>query len=265
VAESGLPGGGPSEKGVGLDPDIPGTSTFSKPSEEDAREPDIKDESMYRRDKADDLLKDQTKPDERDHQYARPTYRRPGPHVDDDSITRYPYRDGIPNRHNAAIAENVAQLWLLKCAHEAPVSFEAPIRVASKLSEIEQGLNPQVTQRAATCVAVTKRADVPNLRWIFSVDCGHGPKMVKLKAARKGNMTAIAKMEVNFSCSCKAWRWLGSEYHAKGEGYLDGRPTGTASTPNIKDPARVNRVCKHVAAVMSKVRGWSIPVKKKGK
>ena len=185
--------------------------------------------------------------------------------MDDDSITKYPYRDGIPNRHNAAIAESVAQLWLLKCAHEAPVSFEAPVRVASKLSEIEQGLNPKVNERAATCVAVTKRADVSNLRLIFSVDCGHGPKMVKLKAARKGNMTAIAKMNVNFSCSCKAWRWLGSEYHAKGEKYLDGRPTGTASTPDIKDPARINRVCKHVAAVMSKVRGWSIPIKKKGK
>ena len=271
VAESGLPGGGPSEKGVGLDPDIPGTSTFSKPSEEGAREPDVEDSSMYKVDDADNLLKDQNKQDEIDHSHARPTYRRPGPHVDDDSITRYPYRNNIPDRHNAsitsnaAIAENVAQLWLLKCAHESQVSFEAPVRVASKLSEIEQGLNPKVNERATACVATTKRTDVPNLRWIFSVDCGHGPKMVRLKAARKGNMTALAKMDVNFSCSCKAWRWLGSEYHAKGEGYLDGRPTGTASTPNIKDPARVNRVCKHVAAVMSKVRGWSIPVKKKGK
>jgi hypothetical protein len=265
VAESGLPGTGPSQKGVGLDPDIPGSATFSKPDDEDERKPDVEDTSMYKVDDADDLLKDQNKPDEIDHSHARPTYRRPGPHVDDDSITKYPYRDGIPNRHNAAIAESVAQLWLLKCAHEAPVSFEAPVRVASKLSEIEQGLNPKVNERAATCVAVTKRADVSNLRWIFSVDCGHGPKMVKLKAARKGNMTAIAKMNVNFSCSCKAWRWLGSEYHAKGEKYLDGRPTGTASTPDIKDPARINRVCKHVAAVMSKVSGWSIPIKKKGK
>ena len=266
VAESGLPGTGPSQRGVGLDPSIPGTATYSKPSDEDAREPDIGDGSTYRVDDADSLLKDQKKPDEIDHSHAQPTYRRPGPHVKDDgSITKYPYRDGIPNRHNAAIVENVAQLWLLKCAHEISVSFENPVKVASKLSEIETGLNPSTRQRATTCVVAVKRADVPNLRWIFSVDCGNGPKMVRLKATRKGNVTAVAKMDLSLSCSCKAWRWLGSEYHAKGEGYLDGKPTGTASTPNVKDPDRVNRVCKHVAAVMSKVRTWSIPVKKKGK
>lgn len=265
VAESGLPGTGPSQKGVGLDPNIPGSSTYSKPSGEDERKPTIEDHSMYRHDLADDFPKDQSKPDERDHQYAQPAYARPGEVDDDYSKTKYPYRDGIPNRHNASIVENVAQLWLLKCAHEVPVSLEDPVRVASKLSEIERGLNPDTEQRATECVATTKRTDVPNLRWIFSVDCGNGPKMVRLKAARKGNITALAKMDVSLSCSCKAWRWLGSEYHAKGEGYLDGKPVGTASTPNIKDPARVNRVCKHVAAVMSKVRGWSIPVKKKGK
>jgi hypothetical protein len=266
VAESGLPGTGPSQKGVGLDPSIPGSSTYSKPSGEDEREPDIEDGSMYRVDDADGLLKDQNKPDEIDHSHAKPTYNRPGPHVrDDGSITKYPYRDGIPNRHNASLVENVAQLWLLKCAHEESVSLVAPVRVASKLSEIENGLNPSTRQRSASCVATIKRTDVPNLRWIFSVDCGNGPKMVRLKAARKGNVTALSKMDVSLSCSCKAWRWLGSEYHAKSDGYLDGKPTGTASTPNIKDPTRVNRVCKHVAAVMSKVRAWSIPVKKKGK
>jgi hypothetical protein len=70
-------------------------------------------------------------------------------------------------------------------------------------------------------------------------------------------------MDVYFSCSCKAWRWLGSEYHSKGEGYIDGKPVGTASTPDIKDPDRINRVCKHVAAVISRVQEWKIPAKKK--
>jgi hypothetical protein len=265
VAESGLPGTGPSEKGVSLDPDIPGTSTYAKPSGEDERKPTIEDHSMYRHDMADDFPKDQNKPDERDHQYAQPAYARPGEVDDDYSKTKYPYRNQIKDRHNASIVENVAELWLLKCAHEAPVFLESPVRVASKLSEIETGLNPTTRQRATKCVSTIKRTDVPNLRWIFSVDCGNGPKMVRLKAIRKGNITALAKMDVSFSCSCKAWRWLGSEYHAKGESYLDGKPVGTASTPNIKDPARVNRVCKHVAAVMSKVRGWSIPVKKNGR
>lgn len=265
VAESGLPSGGPLQKGVSVDPDIPGSSTFAKPSEEDERKPDVEDSSMYKVDDADDLLKDQTKPDAIDHQNARPTLRRPGPHVDDDSITRYPYRDGVPNRHNASIAESVAQLWLLKCAHEAPVSFFDTLRVATKINEVQQGVDQRINQRATACVATVKRADIPNLRWIFSVDCGNGPKMVKLKAKRKGNVTSITKMDVSISCSCKAWRWLGSEYHAKSNGYLDGKPVGTAAAPTIQDPGGVNKICKHVAAVLFKVRSWSIPMPKRGK
>jgi hypothetical protein len=266
VGESGLPGTGPSDKGVSLDSDIPGSATFAKPSEEDARQPDVEDSSMYKVDDADDLLKDQGRGDEIDHSKANPTFNRPGPRTDKDyNETHYPYRDGIPNRHNAALVEDVVQLYLLRTAHEVVVSLESPIRVAAKISDIEDGLNPNVRLKARSCSVGVKRVDVANLRWIFTVDCGNGSKMVRLKAARKGNITALARMDVSFSCSCKAWRWLGSEYHAKQDHYLDGKPTGTASTPDIKDPTRVNRVCKHVAAVIGHARKWSIPTRKRGK
>lgn len=266
VAESGLPGTGPSDRGVSLDSDIPGSATFAKPSEEDARQPDVEDTSMYKVDDADDLLKDQGKGDEIDHSEAKPTYNRPGPRTDKDfNQTPYPYRDKIPNRHNASVIEDVVQLYLLRTAHEVRVPLDSQLRVATKISEIEEGLNPKVLTKARTCSVGVKRVDVTNLRWIFTVDCGNGPKMVRLKAARKGNITALAKMDVSFSCSCKAWRWLGSEYHAKQDRYLDGKPTGTASTPDIKDPTRVNRVCKHVAAVIGHARKWSIPTRKRGK
>lgn len=263
LSESKLPGTDPAPKGVTLDTELPGQSTFAKPPGESPRDPKIEDTSMYRRDNADDLLKNQTLPDSRDHQYARPTYRRPGPHVDDDSITKYPNRDEIPNRHNAALVENVVQLWLLRTAHEVPVSLEGRNKVAVRLSEIARGLNPKVTQRARSCTATLKRADVRNLRWIFSVDCGNGSKMVRLKASRKRGVVALAKMDVSMSCSCKAWRWLGSEHHAQREKYLDGKPVGTASDPIIKDPDKVNRVCKHVASVIDQVRKWTVPSTKK--
>jgi hypothetical protein len=110
-----------------------------------------------------------------------------------------------------------------------------------------------------------KRADIANLRWIFSVDCGNGPKVVKLSAIRKGNITKFSKLELELSCSCPAWRWLGPEFHAKGEDFLLGKPIGTASTPDIRDPERDNRVCKHVAAALSVARGWEIPKQKKRK
>lgn len=263
VAESKLPSGDPASKGVSLDPEIPGSATWAKPSGEPPREQGKGDQSMYHVDNADDLLKDQTTPDSINHELAKPTYRRPGPHVDYNK-TKYPYRDNIPNRHNASlIVANVTQLWLLRTAHEAQVTFTGPVKVAARLSEIEQGLNPKVRDRAGTCKATLKRADVGNLRWIFSVNCGNGPKMVRLKAQRKGKVVALAKMDVFFSCSCPAWRWLGSEFHAKGETYLDGKPKGTASPPDIKDPERVNRVCKHVAAVLNQVRSWEVPAKAK--
>jgi len=264
VSQSGLPQGDPAGRGVSLDPSIPGAATCAKPSGEDPREPEVEESSIYRMDNADGLLKDQRKPDEIDHSEARPTYQRPG--EQNSPKTKYPYRDGIPNRHNAnnrTLVQNVVSLWLLREAHEVEIPLEGYLKLAVKLSEIEGGLNPKVLERSQKCSVSVKRVDIPNLRWMFTVDSGNGPKLVRMKATRKGNVLSIAKMDVTFSCSCKAWRWLGAEYHASREKYLDGKPVGTASTPDIRDPDRINRVCKHVAAVISRVRGWSIPVKKK--
>lgn len=269
VAESGLPGGGPSDRGISLDPSIPGASTFAKPVD-DTREFDKSAPgSLYRKDGPDGLNKEQDSPsgDRRQNEWLTPSYAKPGGQPKDDkTITKYPYRDGIPNQHNAAsdvgVIQNVVNLWLLKTAHELVISLEGQLKVAVKLSEVEFGLNPRVIDRSRKCAVSLKRADIPNLRWIFSVDAGNGPKLVRLKAVRKGNTTALAKMDVVLSCSCQAWRWLGSEYHAKRENYLEGKPVGTASTPDIKDPTRINRVCKHVAAVIRQVKTWTVPVKK---
>jgi len=259
VAESGLPGGGPSPRGVSLDSSIPGTATFSKPVE-DIREPDkAEGGSIYRKDDPDSLAKPQTGYDGRDLSQVRPSYSSPGPN--DGSITKYPYRDGIPNAHNAGLVSSVVQLWLLKSAREIQVDLTLPSKVAATLAEIEAGLNPKTQMKAKSCSSTLKRADIANLRWIFSVDCGNGPRLVRLKAVRSGKVVSLTKMGLFFSCSCPGWQWLGPEYHAKGENYIDGKPRGTASPPNIKDPNRVNRVCKHVAAVLSQVRAWQIPNK----
>ena len=153
----------------------------------------------------------------------------------------------------------VVGTWLLRFAHEAGVDFGAPTRVAATLAEVTQNLSPKVRLRAQACTVTLKRVDSRNLRWLFSVDCGNGPKVVRLKAKRKAvTVKALAKMDVSASCSCKAWQWLGPEHNADQGGYLDGSPVGTASPPDIKDPARVNRVCKHVAAVISFVKAWTI-------
>ena len=272
VAEAKLPEGGPADKGLSLDKDIPGTSTYNKP------EGDIRDDgkaepgSIYKVDGPGDMAKpqdggggggDDGTNDTRDHADFKPTFTGPGGRPPDDpTVTDYPYRDD-PKHNHYATAEFVANLYLLRFAHEVVLVPKPPgLRLAATNTEITQGLDPAYADRASKCSVKVKRVDASNLRWIFSVGCGNGDKVVRLKAERLGNIVRLAKMDLKVSCSCKAWRWLGPEFHAKKEQFLDGRPTGTASTPDVKDPERDNRVCKHVAAVLSFVNRWEVPLAK---
>jgi len=265
VAESGLPSGGPSDKGLPVDSGIPGTQTFAKPVD-DIREFDkAEDKSIYRTDNADDLLTKRDRIDVREDNANKPNgigemgLGKPDPK--DYSKTKYPYRDNKPNDKNAS--DFVAQMWLLRQAHSLRLS--GGVRVAAVAEEILDGLNPKFQARADKCFVTTSRTDVPNLRWIFSVDCGNGAKVVKMKASRVGTMTRLSRMDLDLKCSCPAWRWLGPEHHAKNEEYLDGRPRGTASEPVVRDPTGINRVCKHVAAVLGHTRGWTVPKRKQPK
>jgi len=177
--------------------------------------------------------------------------------------TPYPYRDGIPNAHNASAAF-VAAMYLLRTAPSRLFRASERVRVASTADQILAGLDAKIQQKAAKCSATLKRADIKNLRWVFAVDCGNGVKAVKMKAVRpKANVTAFGKMDLELTCSCPAWKWLGPEFHAKREKYLLDKPQGTASTPDTKDPERDNRVCKHVAAALAIARGWTLPKAKK--
>lgn len=267
VAESGLPSGGPSDKGLPLENSIPGSATYAKP-EDDTRDFDgAKDEPIYRTDYADDLLVDRERIDTREDNADKHDgigYLGKGEWDERSPKTRYPYRDGIPNTKSAS-AEFVVDLWELSRAPELHLPGDRITKLALRTGPITEGLNPKFVERGAHCAVTVSRVDVNNLRWIFSVDCGNGPKIVKIKAFRKGNITKIPKMDLDIKCSCPAWRWLGPEYHAKTEDYLDGKPRGTASVPVIKDPDGINKVCKHVAAVLSHINKWEIPIPKGSK
>jgi hypothetical protein len=266
VAESGLPKGDPGGKGIKLDKDIPGESTFDKP-EEDVRQFDKTEPgSIYRIDGPDDMARPQDQPDgdERHHEDFKPRIE-PEDSKPTEEITKYPYRDGLPHQHFASEQnEFVVGLYLAERAHTLKIVPGNRVLVATRPDEVITGLNPQFAQRAKSCSVSMKRADIGNLRWLFSVNCGNGPKVVKLKAFRAANVVRIGKMDVDLACSCPAWQWLGPEHHAKGNDYLDGSPRGTASTPVIRDPQGINRVCKHVAAVLSFVQDWQVkPTPKK--
>jgi hypothetical protein len=263
VSESGLPSGGPSSKGLPLDDSIPGSATFAKPEDETRDFDQSKDEPIYRTDYADDQLTDRSRIDVIDDNADRHDgigYPGKGEWDQRSPKTHYPYRRGLPSTKSAS-AELVVGLWKLI---NSPSLYLVPteiIKVALQIDSIIDGLNPKFVERALQCSVSLKRADIRNLRWIFSVDCGNGPKVVKIKAFRKGNITKLPKMDLDIKCSCPAWRWLGPEYHAKTEDYIDGKPIGTASVPVIKDPTGINRVCKHVASVLSYIRNWEVPKK----
>jgi len=256
ISESKLPSGPPAGRGVSLDSDISGTSTYTKPVD-DIREFDKSEEgSIYRQESPDTLAKPQAPSSDQRQIILQPL---PGPRPkEDSSLTKYPYRDGIPNAHNASVVF-VLESWKLRMAHELYIPAEDAVKVAAKLSEMLDGLNPKLKERAASCTATLKRADIGNLRWIFSVDCGNGPKSVHLKASRKGNTTRVTKMDLLVSCSCPAWQWLGPEHHAMQGGYLERGPKGTASVPFIRDPQNHNLVCKHVAAALGIAERWEVP------
>lgn len=266
-AEAKLPEGGPANRGLPLDDSIPGHKTFTKPLDDNGTsETPARDESIHRIRDPRDIPKDRGRVDVVDQTDAQPHYYGLGkPH--DSPKTKYPYRDDKPNTHNAT-AEFVAGLWRLQAAPErlllagtTPGVFEVS---AASWGAMAQGLNPQIVQRAGSCSATLKRSDLKNLRWIFSVDCGNGAKVVRFKADRGGNVTKFQKMDFHVACSCPAWRWQGPEFHSTTKDYQDPktRLQGTASPPDIRDPNRVNKVCKHVAAVLGFTRDWTIPKSK---
>ena len=135
-------------------------------------------------------------------------------------------------------------------------------RVATaKIDEIMGNCGPEIVQRSGSIQFRRKRILPKHAMLIYevqgSVDGRPDGKTytVRIKGLRKGNVKALAKMPVKVSCSCPYFRWQGPEHWAKTNGYLYGRPVGTASKPVIKDPKGKHWVCKHVYAILNAKKG----------
>lgn len=138
-------------------------------------------------------------------------------------------------------------------------------KAAVRISEIREKCHDKLLSQAGSLVPVLKRVDAGNLMWLFDVPSSKGaPYRVKLKATARGNVANVGKMDVSVSCSCPYWQWQGPEHHAKVDGYLYGKPVGTAASPTVKDPDGTHRACKHVLAVFNKIESVSVARKKLG-
>jgi len=84
---------------------------------------------------------------------------------------------------------------------------------------------------------------------VFSFTAGSKDYAIKVELEDVSDVES----EVKLSCSCPAWTYQGPEYHAKTNGYLLGRPKGSASRPEVRDAKGDHFLCKHAVAVLRKL------------
>jgi len=132
---------------------------------------------------------------------------------------------------------------------------------AFRIGDVEALCSPDLRQKAKGLSVRLRRVDARNNQWLYDVQ-GTEPKpyRVKVKALpKRKNITDPKKVDILLSCSCPYWQWQGPEHHAKVNKYLFGKPRGTASRPDIKDPSGVHGACKHVLAVLQVIKGFDLP------
>lgn len=132
---------------------------------------------------------------------------------------------------------------------------------AARIDKIMGNCGPKIVQRSSSIQFRRTRILPKHGMLIYRVQGSVGGQSdgktytVRIKGVRKGNVKALAKMALKVSCSCPYFRWQGPEHWAKTNGYLYGRPVGTASKPVIKDPKDQHWVCKHVYAILKAKKG----------
>ncbi len=130
-------------------------------------------------------------------------------------------------------------------------------RVAAKMAEILQGIDPGIKSRAGGITPKLKRSDAGNIVYSFDVPGSRGESyVVKVKGIPGKNVRTLGKMDLKLSCTCDFWQYQGPEHWAKVGDYLYGKPRGTASRPDEKDTEGKNRLCKHAVAVLDLIKKW---------
>jgi hypothetical protein len=128
------------------------------------------------------------------------------------------------------------------------------VKQAATVKDILARVSPEIRAQARERVPQLLRTDTKN--WIWHWKSGNWE--VKVQAFEKGASKNLKSLNLRVSCSCPFWQWQGPEHWAKQGGYLLGKPRGTASQPQERDPKHVHPVCKHVYAVLEKSRNFFV-------
>lgn len=128
------------------------------------------------------------------------------------------------------------------------------IRVAAKMAEIINGIDPGIRARAKSIKPTLQTADEKKRAYQFRIPGSDGKTYtVRVKATAPEGVSELIKMDLKLSCTCGFWQFQGPEHHALAGKYLLGKPRGTALPPGVKDPRGKNVVCKHALAVLNHI------------
>lgn len=126
------------------------------------------------------------------------------------------------------------------------------LKHATLASEMLKHTSPDVLKRAKTVKSKLVKADPDRGQWLFQASGSDGGTYkIRVWATPQGTTKDINKLNLRVSCSCDFFRWQGPEHWAVRNGYLAGKPSGTASAPTEKDPSGKHWVCKHLAHVLT--------------
>ena len=132
-------------------------------------------------------------------------------------------------------------------------------RIAATIGDIESKTSKDVADRARDVRVRLSRADPKQGIWTFKASGSKGKSYtIRVKATRKGNTKEVGKLQVKVSCDCDFFRFQGPEHWAKMEGYLYGKPRGTASAPTERDPGKQHWACKHIISCFSHVSRYRV-------
>lgn len=195
--------------------------------------------------------------------------KEPGQNFDRASPSHHmwPEHDPTPGLDTGQVTDNPGSAKVIPEGHDFENKAdrylkEAAVRVAMRISEIQERTGPKVHNTSKGIRVKLTRVDTANNMWTFAVPGSQGTYKVRVKASPKGNVTDVNKMDIHVSCTCPFWRWQGPEHHAKQNDYLYGKPLGTASQPVMKDPDAQHWSCKHILAVLAKVSTFKMSINK---
>jgi len=174
-------------------------------------------------------------------------------------FTNLPERDQMNPATSTVIPDQMKQTLYEQLTYpKAAERVAARFKSAATMADIMRNTGPDVIKRARSVPLQAKRFSPTKGFWTFAARGSTGETYtVRIKGVRKSQAEKkLSTVSVKVSCTCDFFRWQGPEHWAKRNGFLYGRPRGTASTPDVKDPKGRHWVCKHIAAALNQARTY---------